>query len=72
MAPASAAAIAPADRKPFAHLQAVAARAGFAVDAIEADRGGPEYVVSRWAHTARCSSLPELTALLQRMGVAVG
>ncbi|WP_395699090.1 hypothetical protein [Aquabacterium sp.] len=67
-----AAAVPAADRKPFSSMQASAALAGFTVEAIEADQGGVEYIVSRWAMTVRCTTLRELAALLRRMGVAVG
>jgi hypothetical protein len=57
------------ERKAFANLQAVAALAGFTVEAIEADDGTTEYCVSRWAYTRRCRSLQELAAALRSMGV---
>ena len=56
--------------KAFATLRAAAALRGFAVDVIEGDDGRAEYVASRWSHTARCRSVPELEALLKRMGVS--
>ena len=59
-----------AARKRFARLQAVAALAGFAVDAIEADDGGPEFCITRWCLTRRCRTMDELAELLRRMGVA--
>lgn len=59
-----------AARKRFARLQALAALRGHAVERIDADDGGAEFVVSRWALTRRCGSLDELAELLQRMGVA--
>lgn len=56
--------------KAFATLRASAALRGFTVERIEGDDGRAEYVVSRWAHTARCRSMQELEALLKRAGVS--
>lgn len=58
------------DRKRFARLQALGALAGYAVDAIDADGGGIEYCITRWAMTKRCGTLEGLAAQLARMGVA--
>jgi hypothetical protein len=56
-------------RKRFETLRAVAALRGVAVDAIDADGGGIEYVVTRWALTRRCRTLDELAGFLARMGI---
>ncbi len=55
--------------KAFANLQARAALAGFAVNAIKDDRGQQAFIVSKWNLTRQCSTLAELTTFLLMVGV---
>lgn len=51
-----------------ATLTARACLIGAVVTPVKDDRGGPAWIISRWALTRELSTLDELDALLTRMG----